>query len=86
MEKGEFILDEPIDKLKEKVKKIVTDAGIPVELPCIFKKESGYYKEYFIYPFEEAFRKTWDHAFIDMDLNEIIKAFLGGSYDKERIS
>ena len=86
MEQGRFIVDEPIDQLKKKIKKVVSESPIPSELPCIFKKENGFYKEYFVYPFLEDFKSTYKYEFLDIDLTEIIKAFLGGSYDKERIS
>jgi ABC-2 type transport system ATP-binding protein len=84
MEKGQFILDEQTESLGEKLKKVVAKEEIPEEVPCIFKREASYLKEYFIYPFDEALRKKFPNDYKDINLNEIIKAFIGGQYVKER--
>jgi len=84
MEKGQFILDEKAEDLGGKLKKVVAKEEIPEEVPCIFKREASYIKEYFIYPFDEKFRKKFPNDYKDINLNEIIKAFIGGQYVKER--
>jgi len=84
MEKGQFILDEKAEDLGGKLKKVVAKEEIPEEVPCIFKREASYLKEYFIYPFDEKFRKKFPNDYKDINLNEIIKAFIGGQYVKER--
>ena len=84
MEKGQFILDEKAEDLGGKLKKVVAKEEIPEEVPCVFKREASYLKEYFIYPFDEAFRKKYPNDYKDINLNEIIKAFIGGQYAKER--
>lgn len=84
MEKGQFILDEKTESLGEKLKKVVAKEEIPEEVPCIFKREASYLKEYFIYPFDEELRKKFPNDYKDINLNEIIKAFIGGQYAKER--
>ncbi len=84
MEKGQFILDEQAESLGEKLKKVVAKEEIPEEVPCIFKREASYLKEYFIYPFNEELRKKFPNDYKDINLNEIIKAFIGGQYVKER--
>jgi ABC-2 type transport system ATP-binding protein len=84
MEKGQFILDEKSEDLGGKLKKVVTKEEIPEEVPCIFKREASYLKEYFIYPFDEGLRKKFPNDYKDINLNEIIKAFIGGQYVKER--
>lgn len=83
MEKGQFILDEKCETLGEKIKSVVSEKEIPEEFPCIFKRESSFQKEYFIYPFKEEFRKTFPHEYKELSLNDIIKAFVGGQYVKE---
>jgi len=83
MEKGQFILDEQTESLGEKLKKVVAKEEIPEEVPCIFKREASYLKEYFIYPFDEALRKKFPHDYKNINLNEIIKAFIGGQYAKK---
>lgn len=84
MEKGRFILDQKTENLGEKIKKIESETGIPEDIPCIYKRESEFYKEYFIYPFDEETRKKFPFVYRDVNLNEMIKAFVGGQYVKER--
>jgi ABC-2 type transport system ATP-binding protein len=84
MEKGQFILDEQTESLGKKLKKVVAKEEIPDQVPCIFKREASYLKEYFIYPFDEEVRKKFPNDYKDINLNEIIKAFIGGQYVKER--
>jgi ABC-2 type transport system ATP-binding protein len=84
MEKGQFILDEKAEDLGGKLKKVVAKEEIPEEVPCVFKREASYLKEYFIYPFDEQLRKKFPNDYKDINLNEIIKAFIGGQYAKER--
>jgi ABC-type multidrug transport system ATPase subunit len=84
MEKGRFILDQRTENLSEKIKKVESDTGIPDDIPCIYKRESEFYKEYFIYPFDEETRKKFPCEYRDVNLNEMIKAFVGGQYVKER--
>ena len=83
MEKGQFILDEQAESLGEKLKKVVAKEEIPEEVPCIFKREASYLKEYFIYPFDDEIRKKFPNDYKDINLNEIIKAFIGGQYAKK---
>ncbi len=80
MERGRFIVDEKIEALGEKLKKVVTAAEIAKEIPCIFKRESSFLKEYFIYPFSEEVRTKFPYDYKNISLNEMIKAFVGGQY------
>jgi ABC-type multidrug transport system ATPase subunit len=86
MEGGRFILDENSEQLKAKIKKVVTDTEIPPEIPFVFKKESVFGKEYFVYPFQDDFRRKYPHDFRSLELGEIIKALIGGEYVKKRMS
>jgi ABC-type multidrug transport system ATPase subunit len=80
MEKGRFIVDEKVEALGEKLKKVVTASEIAKEIPCIFKRESSFLKEYFIYPFSEEVRTKFAYDYKNTSLNEMIKAFIGGQY------
>ncbi len=80
MEKGQFILDEKSETLGEKLKKVVSEAEISKEVPCIFQRELSYFREYFVYPFNEELRKKFPYDYKNTGLNEIIKAFIGGQY------
>ena len=84
MEKGQFILDERTENLSEKIMKIESDSQIPQEIPCILKKETEFFKEYFIYPFNEELKKKFPNEYKNLNLNDMIKAFVGGQYVKER--
>ncbi|MCP4217011.1 MAG: ABC transporter ATP-binding protein, partial [bacterium] len=85
MEDGKITLNEETETLRTKVKKIELGPGqtgddIPGDLPLVFKKESQYLKEYFVYPFEESMRDSGRFDFRDMELSEIMKSFIGGYY------
>lgn len=86
MERGRFAIDETTEALRQKMKKVVSRDPLPADLPCIFQKTDGIYKEYYIYPFREELRT--DHAvdFQDIALPEIIKAFIGGGYEQKRMA
>jgi ABC-type multidrug transport system ATPase subunit len=86
MEGGRFILDEKSESLKAKIKKVVTDVELPAEIPFVFKKESALGKEYFVYPFQDDFRRKYPYDFQSLELGEIIKALIGGEYAKKRMS
>lgn len=77
---AKIAVDEAIEDLKEKVKKVVHLEN-PEALPIL--SQSG--GDYFIYPFEEAFMEKIDGEVTDLDLTEIITAFIGGEYDEPPI-
>jgi len=87
MENGGFIIDEKTDTLREKVKKIELgpDETVPDGLPVLFKKETPYIREYYVYPFEEKMRTRFDLEFRDLNLADILKSFIGGYYVKKRV-
>ncbi len=74
-----ILVDENIIGLKQKVRKIIADK-IPAELPLLFKKNTPQWTEFYVYPFREEFRKDIDGSVVDLDLTEIIKAFIGKEY------
>jgi ABC-2 type transport system ATP-binding protein len=84
MEKGRFILDERAENLGGKIKKIESDSKVSGEIPCILKKETEFHKEYFIYPFSKELEKKFPYEYKTLNLNDMIKAFVGGQYVKER--
>lgn len=84
MEKGRFILDERTEKLSRKIKKIESDSKVSEEIPCVLKKETEFHKEYFVYPFNEELKTKFPFEYKNLNLNDIIKAFVGGQYVKER--
>ncbi len=86
MDEGRFVIDETAEVLRGKMKKVVCRDLLPEALPCFFKKTDGIYKEYYIYPFREDLRSEHGVDFQDIALPEIIKAFIGGGYDKKRMA
>jgi ABC-2 type transport system ATP-binding protein len=86
MDEGRFVIDETTEALRGKMKKVISRDPLPEDLPCIFKKTDGIYKEYYIYPFQEERRAEHAVDFQDIALPEIIKAFIGGGYDKKRMA
>jgi len=80
MEKGQFIVDEKSEALGIRLKKVVSESEISEEIPCIFKRELSHLREYFIYPFKEEIKEQFSYDYKDVNLNEIIKAFIGGQY------
>ncbi len=87
MEQGCFVIDEATEALRTKIKKIETGGAEAIEtdgLPLIFKKETPYHNEYYIYPYTEALKENFDYRFQDIELTEILKSFIGGYYAKKR--
>jgi ABC-type multidrug transport system ATPase subunit len=80
MEKGQFILDEPSETLADKIKKVDSEAEISEEVPCVFKRELSHFREYFVYPFSEELRKKFPYDYKNTNMNEMVKAFIGGQY------
>ncbi|MDD8013174.1 MAG: ABC transporter ATP-binding protein [Acidobacteriota bacterium] len=86
MDEGRFIVDETVEALRGKMRKVVSRDPLPETQPCIFKKTEGEYKEYFIFPFQEELRQGNALDFQEMALPEIIKAFIGGGYEQKRMA
>lgn len=84
MENGKILINEPRDTLLQNVKRVVTGKEKITDLPCIFSRNTPMGNEYFLYPFEKEKTLNKDFVVDDIGLTEIIKAFLGGSYVKER--
>jgi ABC-2 type transport system ATP-binding protein len=79
LKNGNVLVDEDIIGLKEKVKKIVSDK-IPGELPLLFQRQNPQWTEFYIYPYKKDFRKDINGEVVDLNLTEIIKAFIGREY------
>ena len=79
LKNGSIAVDESVDSLKGKVKKIVSTKAVE-GIPILYKREFTDTIEYYAYPFEDRFRKSIKGDIIDLNLNDIIKAFIGGEY------
>jgi ABC-2 type transport system ATP-binding protein len=76
---GEISVDETIDSLKSKVKKI-TSTTAPENLPLLFQVEYSDHTEYYIYPFDSDHGAHIQGEVVDLDLTAIVNAFIGGEY------
>ncbi len=76
---GRVLVDEKIDDLKQKVKKIKSDVP-PGHLPILSRSNFNNSMEYFIYPFNEEYRKTIEGEIVDLNLTDIVSGFIGGEY------
>jgi ABC-type multidrug transport system ATPase subunit len=85
MADGRFIIDEKSEVLAAKLKKVISNKEIPKEVPLIFSKEVAGIHEHYVYPFGLELKEQFLFEYIDVDLNEIIKAFIGGQYAEKRM-
>jgi len=76
---GKIAVDEKIDALKTKVKKVVS-ASQPQSLPIVSQIPYSEHSEFFIYPYEEKYKEKIDGEVVDLNLTEIVSAFIGGDY------
>jgi ABC-type multidrug transport system ATPase subunit len=76
---NKIALDQPMESLKEKVKKIVSNEEI-AGLPTFLKREFAGSHEYFVYPFEKSMVGTQGSEVHNLNLNDIVTAFIGGEY------
>lgn len=76
---GEIAVDEEIDALKSKVKKVAVETE-PEGLPVLFRTDFSDFTEYYIYPFKEEYMDRVDGDVVDLDLTAIVNAFIGGEY------
>ena len=79
LKNGEIAVNEKIDTLKTKVKKLISTNSTK-SLPVISQIDYLDHSEYFIYPYKENYRKKFDGEVIDLNLTEIVSAFIGGEY------
>jgi ABC-2 type transport system ATP-binding protein len=76
---GTIAVDEDIEALKEKVKKVIA-AELPREIPVITRSGRAGSSEFYVYPFAESYRKQIDGEVSDLNLTEIVTAFIEGEY------
>jgi ABC-2 type transport system ATP-binding protein len=79
LKEGEIAVDEEIEALKSKVKKVVAETQ-PESLPVLFRTDYSDHAEYYIYPFKEEYMSRIDGEIVDLDLTAIVNAFIGGEY------
>ncbi len=76
---GEIAVDENIEALKTKVKKIVSNRP-PESLNILSQIDYSDHSEFFVYPFDDKSLATLEGDLVDLNLTEIVTAFIGGEY------
>lgn len=85
MNDGRFVVDVPMEELRANVRKVTTQGDISASLPVIFRRQTDLFNEYVVYPFEPVMAEAHSlYQFQEMELEEIIKSFIGGFYASER--
>jgi ABC-2 type transport system ATP-binding protein len=79
LKSGKIAVDEKIDDLKKKVKKIVSSTP-PQTVPVLSQIDFSDHSEFFVYPYEEKLKEEIDGEIVDLNLTEIVTAFIGGEY------
>lgn len=79
LKSGEIAVDENIEALKAKVKKIVSQRP-PTAMRILSRIDYSDHSEFFVYPFEGRLRETIEGDIFDLNLTEIVSAFIGGEY------
>ena len=77
---GAIAVDESIDILKEKVKRVLLAEDLPEGVPCIFSVSRENFTEYFLYPYDEKWGQSLPAEVTSLNLNDIVAAFIGGEY------
>jgi ABC-2 type transport system ATP-binding protein len=77
---GAIAVDESIDILKEKVKRVLLTGDLPAGVPYIFSVPRDNFTEYFVYPYDEKMGKNLPVEATSLNLNDIVAAFIGGEY------
>jgi len=78
LKSGTIAVDEPIETLKEKVKKIIAPAP-PAGLTILSQRAFPDRSEFYVYPYVEN-TSLRDIEVVDLNLTEIVAAFIGGEY------
>lgn len=76
---GEIAVDETVDQLKMKVKRIVSKEEL-TGVPILYASHFADHYEYVIYPYESALQRKIQGQIEDLNLHDIIKSFIGGEY------
>jgi ABC-2 type transport system ATP-binding protein len=80
LKNGTIAVDEPIDILKEKVKRVLLAGELPDGIPYIFSVPRENFTEYFLYPYDNKLCQNLPAEATSLNLNDIVAAFIGGEY------
>lgn len=85
LKEGRIVVDEEIDSLKAKVKKIIS-TKYPQCVNVVSQINYSDHTEFFVYPYKEEYQEQIDGEIEDLNLTDIISAFIGGEYAQERVN
>jgi ABC-type multidrug transport system ATPase subunit len=80
LKSGTVAVDEPIDTLKDKVKKVV-GPSVPSTIPVICRSGFPDPTDHFIYPYTSDHLERIEGEVVDLNLTEIVTAFIEGEYN-----
>jgi ABC-type multidrug transport system ATPase subunit len=83
MADGRFVADEKSEILAAKLKKVIMDSELPGDVPVLYSKKAAGRSEHYVYPFSQELGEKFPLEYMDVDLTEIIKAYIGGQYVKK---
>lgn len=84
LDKGKRVLDESVENLKRNFVRIYSDSE-PGGLPVVYKKQWQGMTELYVYPYRGAGNGNGNNRSLKvehLDLSEILRAFIGGEYDR----
>lgn len=76
---GKILVDEGIEELKSKVKKITNDQAA-ISHPTLFTQRVLNLYDHYIYPFKDQYKSQIEGKLTDLNLTQIVKAFIGKEY------
>jgi ABC-2 type transport system ATP-binding protein len=79
LKSGQIAVDEKIDTLKAKVKKVIS-ATPPESIKVLSQIDYSDHSEFFVYPYNEEYEEQIEGEIVNLDLTEIVSAFIGGEY------
>ncbi|MGB2907639.1 MAG: ABC transporter ATP-binding protein [Candidatus Aminicenantaceae bacterium] len=79
LKSGEIVVDESIDNLKAKVKKVVGKRP-PQSLDILARLDFSGHSEFYVYPYYPDVGIEDSSRIVDLNLTEIVTAFIGGEY------
>jgi ABC-2 type transport system ATP-binding protein len=79
LKSGQIMVNETIDALKAKVKKIVGSQP-PKSLDVLCRLDFSNHSEFYVYPYAPEHALNSGQHIVDLNLTEIVTAFIGGEY------
>ncbi len=79
LKSGNIAVDEKIENLKERVKKIISST-FPQAVPVLSQIDFSDHSEFFVYPYDKKQKSEIGGEVVDLNLTEIVSAFIGGEY------